>query len=326
MTKLTRISLGLAMAAIGGVMALGGGTPIEAANPSVTITPAQQNVAIGAGTVTFTVNVADVDNLAAYGFDLRFDHYVMEYQSTQNGDFLGSSGRQLSCAGLTFPHDGKDNVTVGCATFGDLYADGASGSGALATVTFKLVGGGTSALTFTSLDLQSPNADDVCGDPGDPGHAPCGAGNVQGSSITVDGPVLPRPTVDPNTTVTATAVPFASPTSAPAGGSTPAARTTPSVASTGTAGTPAIGTTPSGGALGSGTQPGSTGSGSSAGGAQGAGASGAGSTGVGRFGSGPDGYAQHQDNYRTRAIALAALGLMLIVAGVWKRRLAASQA
>ncbi len=331
MTRWVRFGLGAALVVAGAVLGVRSETPALAANPIISITPAQQTVAIGAGTVTFQVSVADVNDLAAYGFDIKFDHYVMEFQSSQNSAFLGSSGRQVTCDGLTFvlPKD-PDTLTTGCATLGNPAAGtGVSGSEVLETLTFKLVGGGTSPLTFTKVALRNANEEDLC-----LGGRPCGPQDTVGGSITVNGPVLARPTPDPNATPT---VPATLPTATPFGRA-PAAGTTPgsgsaagstSATQPGAGGTPGaaassgvsgansssgVAGAPSGGIAGADARPGSAPAraGSS-------GAPGAGGTGVGRFGDGPQSYARDgAGQYRNSAVAFAALGLVLIAAGVWR--------
>lgn len=337
MTKFVRIGVGLAMVAIGAGIAFGSGSPVQAASPIVTITPAQQSVAIGASTVTYTVSVSGVTNMAAYGINVQFDHYVLQFASAQNGAFLASSGRSVTCPGAVLSPD-QDTVQYGCVTVGDLNGVGAVGSGVLATLTFTLVGGGTSPLTFTRIDLTDAGADGICD-----GGALCTPQIGQGGSITVDGPLLPRPTVDPNATATPAPGVFQTPTSVIGGAGdattatandTATSGTTPAAVGTVTSGTTsADGTTAAGGATpgggttaGSGTLgvtalPDSTGSaGGSAGSTSSSGSSGT-STGVGHFGYGPDSYAnKNADMYRTRAIALAALGFALIVAGLWREK------
>lgn len=342
MTRRVRIGLGVAMVALGAAAAFGGGGAVQAASPFVTLSPAQQNVAIGAGTVTYTVSVTGAEDLAGYEFNLKFDHYVLEFQSSQNGPFLATSARQTPfCTGPVVSVD-KDTVKFGCATPGGLvpYIPGASGSGVLATFTFKLVGGGTSPLTFTKIDLVNAYIDGICN------GAFCTPQDGQGGSITVDGPLLPRPTVDPAATPT---VPAAIPTVPPAtqtavaalpaptqtaiavanaasttGGGTQTGGTqtgTTGAGSTGADATSGVaGASASGVTQGDGTQPGGVSSGGGVRGASsGGGAQSANGAGVGKFGSGPDSYAHKSDNYGTKAIALAALGFMLIVAGIWRR-------
>jgi hypothetical protein len=317
------------VAAVAGVLAIGGGALVQAANPVVSITPAQQNVAIAAGAVSYSVNIANADDVASFGFRLRFDPYVLKFTAAHDGGFLATSGRQLSCQ-QPFVGPNGDDVYFGCATVGDYNVHGAAGSGLLATIDFALIGGGASSVEFIKLDLTDPDGGWVCN-----GQA-CGPENEQNASITVDGPVLPRPTVDPAATATlpaaqvpgnGTPIGSAARTATPAAGAA-ASTATPVAGAAQTAagsGTDAAGGQPDSGILGDSSQPGAdvsndeTSGGATSGASDGSAQSGGGA-GVGRFGSGPDSYAHGSDGYSTRAIALAVLGVMLIAGGVWQKR------
>lgn len=342
MTKLTRIGLGLAMAAIGGVMVMGRGSVAYAANPDpvISIAPASQTVAVNQ-TVNLAVNVQGAFNLSAYGIELIYDPYIVTFDSAQNGTFVTTTSvpglqcqpaldREANQPGNE--HPGMRRAYLACAAVSES-SPTVQGAGLLMTFSFKAVGGGTTALMPSKLDLLTPLSLSICWNDGPhdfpqpprptptPLPALCSIVAPQ-ASITVDGPVLPRPTVDPNATATSTPGAFATPTRVTGASNTATAGTTITAGSTGTTGATGTGTTPggtisSGGALGSEAQAGS----SSTGGSQGAGASGANNTGVGRFGSGPDAYATGDGSaaLRTRAIAIAVLGMALIVVGIWQR-------
>jgi hypothetical protein len=333
LTRWARIGLGVAMVALGAAAAFGAGGTVQAANPLVTLRPAQQNVAIGAGTVTYTVNIADADNVAAYAIDLKFDPYVLEFGSAVNGGFLATSGRQVVCPGVALlaQQSPLNNVvSYGCATPGNLNGAGAAGSGLLVTLTFKLVGGGTSNLEFTKLDLLDANANPVCG------GQYCTSQNTQGGSITVDGPVLPTATVDPAATPNsaAPAAP-ADATATPLSATQTAVAALPAATQTAMAVAAPVNTTgdnaQTGGAQTGTTQPSASGADATSAGAGGTAAQGSSQPGgaaqgangaaVGKFGSGPDSYGHGSDNYGTKSVALAAFGFMLIVAGIWRRRI-----
>ncbi len=337
LTRYSRVGLAVVLLGVSAILGIKADATASAAGTFVTLSPAQQSVAMSAGTVTYQVNVANVDDVATYGFDLKFDPNVLEFQSAVDGPFLASSGRQVECLDAVLLGN-KDTVRYGCGTIGDYTpGSGAAGTGLLATLTFKVIGGGTSPLTFIKMDLEDVTNEGRCGN-----LILCTPQDATGGSITVDGPVLPTATPDPNATPT---VPAALPTSSGGGitnNTTPASGNgTGGTSSTGTqsgatgsasAGAAASGSSSSSGGNSTGAdgapsgvtgadsgQTGSTNSGTRSGGASASSAGGAGA-GVGKFGSGPDSYAADGARpYRNGALVFAALGVLLMATGVWRK-------
>ena len=236
--------------------------------------------------------------------------------------------------------DAKDTLSSGCATLGlsgcweRRERIGRTGD----RLTFKLVGGGTSPLTFTKLALRNANDADLCdggraaaaGRPGRidhrrrPGIADRHGRSGGAAAAGTDGDGAPR---DADRHRCAARSDADSHRRGERGqhdgrrhtdghdadgrglGQREGADATSGVA----------GTSASGATQGDGTQPGGVSSGGVRGASSGGGAQSASGAGVGKFGSGPDSYAHKSDNYGTKAVALAALGFMLIVAGIWRR-------
>lgn len=301
----TIVRAGGAAAILVAALALARQPAAEAAAATISLTPAQQTVALAGGPVTVDVMVAGAENVAGFEVDIQFDPYVVEFVSATDSPFLSSSGRPVTCFSPIETTDGL--VKVGCASPGEYSAPGASGDGVLTRVTFKPVGGGTTALTIAGRDLANADARDLCND------ATYGSCSVANASVTVEGPVKPRPSggSDNNT-----------------GGSGGSQGSTPGAGSTaggqgaaqpgGTSGQPAGDprfTQPIGGGSTAAAPSGSTRPGAS-GGTLGA-SSGAPGTGtdVGRFGTGPQ-PEQGSALARNAAVALALLGATLLSAGV----------
>jgi len=96
--------------------------------------------------------VDDVTNLGGYQFTINFDPGVLHATGSSDGGFLGSTGRTVSP--LTPQIDNTaGKISVGAFSLGS--NDGPSGSGKLAVITFSAVGGGTSALTLSDVQLTA---------------------------------------------------------------------------------------------------------------------------------------------------------------------------
>jgi hypothetical protein len=167
--------------------------PLQAIEPAIVgITPATQNTTVGANvSVQVTVaGVSDPEGLGAYEFRLTWDPAAFTYVIAQNGDFLGSTGREVSCPTLRFDADG-DGVNdpgflrMGCVTFAAQPA-GPLGGGLLATVTFNTLCAGQTNVDIAQAELSDPLSGDIP------------AITVNGT-ITITGappcPIRPTPTV-----------------------------------------------------------------------------------------------------------------------------------
>jgi hypothetical protein len=146
-------------------------TPTITPTPTATLTPvptptldpetcptlehATMCVQPGSQTVTtgeeFTVDIVvnNVSELGAYEFEIHFDPIRLDFISVENGTFLGSTGRTVSCIA---PLIGVGSVRYACATLGPSPA-GPSGSGVLATLTFSAVNAGSSDLPLVLASL-----------------------------------------------------------------------------------------------------------------------------------------------------------------------------
>lgn len=103
-----------------------------------------------------TVQVNRVTDLGSFEFRLAFDPAIIQAQGAELGDFLGSTGRQVTAVGPTI-----DN-TAGALTYGAFSLgeeQGPSGSGMLAIITFTAVFSGESPLDLSDVRLVNTRAE-----------------------------------------------------------------------------------------------------------------------------------------------------------------------
>jgi hypothetical protein len=104
------------------------------------------------GELVVPIDVTSVENLGAFGFLLTFDGDVLELIEIEEGDFLGSTGREVVCDA---PVVDTFAVMITCVTL-RMEPDGPSGDGNLANITFRLKGTGTTDLQFDRIELTDP--------------------------------------------------------------------------------------------------------------------------------------------------------------------------
>lgn len=169
------LRVALASAAIAGAVAIaalaaaGRGPRATAQTPPVeSIVPAAQTIAAGDPYTQFDVTVEGVSNLGAYEVLLQYESTVLAFPSAgdpflgaENGPFLGSGGRSVTCQPpivTDVPATTQKRLRFGCNTIGP--GVGASGSGVLATIRLKPVGIGASALVLTP-SMSDPLGNDI---------------------------------------------------------------------------------------------------------------------------------------------------------------------
>ncbi|MHA1710684.1 MAG: PKD domain-containing protein [Candidatus Freyarchaeota archaeon] len=97
-------------------------------------------------TLTIDVNVADVSELYAWSFQLKWDPDILSVTDVTEGQLLSQNGHSTYFVSKVDPDLGY--MAVWCTLKGEPATAAASGSGTLATITFKVEGEG-----FCSLDL-----------------------------------------------------------------------------------------------------------------------------------------------------------------------------
>ena len=110
------------------------------------------------GTVDVNVQIADVQDLYAWQFDIAFDGAFVHAASVTEGDFLAG-------AGSTFFIPGSIDNAAGTITFtaNTLLGPvaGVSGTGTLAAIRFAGVGLGTSPVTLSNVVLLDSASSDI---------------------------------------------------------------------------------------------------------------------------------------------------------------------
>jgi hypothetical protein len=267
------------------------------ATPLFIVSPPSQTVDLSSGSVQLQVQAQNVVDAASFQFVLRYDSGVLSSPTVTVGPFLGSSGRQVQCPAsiVDGPNNGPGTVEFGCVTPGQ--GAGVSGSGVLATVSFRLAGGSDTAIDLSKDTLSTALAVPLC--PGvstDWCPAQGGAVHVKGGNAAGNRGLAPTPTPVEVGNASSNGTP--GPT-----GQLPNSVSGDGAQSTGTSGTG--GAPPSGSSQDPSAQAG-TSPGTSAGSAAAAHGSG-----VGRFGYGP------QPSHRNTNTAIAASEVLGLLGGIF---------
>jgi thermitase len=99
---------------------------------------------------TVTVVIKDITDLGSFRFDVTYDPSVVTVDSVVLGDFLGSTGRDVSEIGPEIDNEGGVTSYEADSSGTDL---GANGTGVLATITFNAVGLGSSVLHLENVSV-----------------------------------------------------------------------------------------------------------------------------------------------------------------------------
>lgn len=152
---------------------------------TVTVAATPATVAPGA-VVNVAVNVADVANLAGYGFSLTYNASLLHFTGFTGGAFLGSGGADTD-QGVVDVNDAAGSIGY---AYGTLVSDmgGVNGAGTLGWFSFQALAAGTSAINLADVLLVSSINDAN----GFPTSITTGVSN---GSVTVQAPVTP-PTGD----------------------------------------------------------------------------------------------------------------------------------
>ncbi len=154
-------------------------------NPTVRISPSFQNVAVG-GDVVVDLRIENAPVFAAYEFHLSFNPSVMQFGAiTRGGEILADAGRTPLCLGPNAEDLENGIVSYACASTGG--SGGPSGSGLLATVTFRALCPDQTELRFVpvgeDLSVDPMSISDVLGESIDT--------NGVGSDVNINGPDCP---------------------------------------------------------------------------------------------------------------------------------------
>ena len=159
------LSTGIRLTGVVALLLLAGTLAASHARPSfsspaslIRLDPATMKVDGGAGTAfTIDVIVEGVTDLGAFEFEIDFDTSFVKITDIEEGPFLGSTMRAVSCAQLSL---GSHVEKYGCETTGPT-PPGPDGSGVAATIHFAVQG---HAYGETRLFLRACGAANVLGE------------------------------------------------------------------------------------------------------------------------------------------------------------------
>ncbi len=164
--------------------------PVVAAGTMAQLVPATQTIAVGA-TTTVTFHVADVNDLYGYQAEIAFDPAVLEVVDAD----AGTTGVQVSLGSwlepdFVFRNEADNSAGTITLALSQLAPSAAvSGSGDLATITFRGRTMGVSAVRFTDLTLANVDSEVI-------------ATTHQDAQLAVsDGTPLPPPSPTPTGTL-----------------------------------------------------------------------------------------------------------------------------
>ena len=137
------------------LMLAGAPAAMAAATVSVTATP---STAVTGSSVVVKVLISGVTDLLGFQFDLAFNPAVLQATAVTEGAFLPTGG------GTSFVAGTVDNTAGTVSATGDALnglVAGVTGSGVLSSISFSVVGAGTSALSFSNLLFLDSNLLDI---------------------------------------------------------------------------------------------------------------------------------------------------------------------
>jgi hypothetical protein len=123
------------------------------------------------------IRVSEVDDLFAFQFDLGYSQTVLEALSVAEGTFLSAGGSTLFIPGAIDNSSGLIAFTAN-TLLGEV--PGVTGSGVVATVSFKAIGAGTSPINLFNVTLLDSSLS---------GTAP----TIQNATVSAGGSVIPEP-------------------------------------------------------------------------------------------------------------------------------------
>lgn len=123
----------------------------------VRVVPPSGKVSSDSESIVVEIVAENVKDLAGFQWVLTSDRDLLRPLDAKKTFFLGSTGRELVCPE---PAVEPGAIRFACVTLRAV-PEGVDGSGVLATVTFKPVAVGTSALTLTHVKLVHPDGSEL---------------------------------------------------------------------------------------------------------------------------------------------------------------------
>lgn len=128
---------------------------VNASMAQTTLTLINNKIVKTGETFTVTINVGNVTNLAGYQMEVTFNPTVLEAVSVTKGNFISSDGKATFCLDPIISNTAGLISQIACVR---TVTDGVSGSGTLATITFKAITTGLSTIKIQNAKLSNPNA------------------------------------------------------------------------------------------------------------------------------------------------------------------------
>lgn len=127
-----------------------------AADPVLSIVATPSTGVVGS-TIDLDIRIAGVTDLFGYNFSLLFNPAYLQATGAGEGAFLGSDGGATDFGGGDASTPGLLSYVFG-TKFG---SGGVSGDGSLAHLSFKVIGAGTSTLSFTDTLFLNASLGDI---------------------------------------------------------------------------------------------------------------------------------------------------------------------
>ena len=182
----------------------------SAVPPTIRLEPATSTVQPGT-VFTIAVQIDNAVDLGAFEFTLAFSPAALQVERVMLSSFLGSTGRATGALGPTINNQ-AGSLAFGAFSFGN--PAGPNGSGTLALIGWRAGNTGSSALTFSNVQLT-----DSQGRPQVPVNTASGSVTVAGASptstLTATPTRTPLPTASASLTATATATASRTPSPGP---------------------------------------------------------------------------------------------------------------
>jgi len=119
------------------------------------IAPEDTSIVVGT-TVNINVNISNTENLGSFQFDIRYLSGIIQANTAWLGNFLGSSGRNVSLVGPDIDNaSDTGHVTIGGFSFGG--NNGPDGAGTLATIQFTVKNPGNTPLILKDVQITDIN-------------------------------------------------------------------------------------------------------------------------------------------------------------------------
>jgi hypothetical protein len=140
-----------------GMAALLGAFAAPSTFAATTLTATQSAPLVPGATVEIDVRIADVTDLYTFQYSFLYDQAVLQFDGYTDGGFLATGGNGYADGGYT-----GDAGVISYAS-GSLFGEvpGVTGSGSLARYTFKVIGSGSTTVSFSDVLFLDYQGNDI---------------------------------------------------------------------------------------------------------------------------------------------------------------------